>query len=309
MDTNTVRNGEGNKILVIGAGCAGLALPLGLKKVSVRISTKALVIRVPKIWKSLLAILIPRCRLWLTLNTGWDTLRRVHERRSNIAPLQRNWNFGLHWSAPTLQSLIPGELCERTQSTQVDPHTATEEVDVIHSHNGKTGELIRGVKIERFHCLRRSKRQALSLEGLNVEWEKKIVHMTYLDDGKGVKTFFEDGTEITGSLMIGADGARSRSSVRSLLVGSDIAKPNPINFAAIVCLTKYSRQRALFLRSEQHHPLFQIAPHLEGYYSWLGLHDASYSNHPIIGNSSSTFRSLSLENSRTRRWWLSMSHI
>ena len=33
MNMNTARIGEGNKVLVIGAGCTGLALAHGLKKV------------------------------------------------------------------------------------------------------------------------------------------------------------------------------------------------------------------------------------------------------------------------------------
>lgn len=202
----------------------------------------------------------------------------MYERRSSIATLQKDWSFALHWSAPALQSLIPGELWARIQSTQSDPHTPTKKVDALRFHNGKTGELIREVEVERFYRLRRSRLQALLLEGLDVEWEKKIIHMIHVEGGKGVKAFFEDGTEITGSLLVGADGARS--SVRSYLVGSDNAKPTPIDFAATVCLTKYSRQRALFLRSEPHHPLFQIAPHPSGYYSWLSLHNASDSNHP-----------------------------
>ena len=202
----------------------------------------------------------------------------MYESRSNVAPLKRDWNFGLHWSAPALQSLIPSELWTRIQSAQVDPHTPTKDVDALRIHNGKTGELIRGVKIEKFYRLRRSKLQALLSEGLDIEWEKKIVDIVYLENATEVKAIFEDGTEVTGSMLVGADGARS--SVRSLLVGLDNAKPTPIDFATTTCFTKYSRERALCLRSAPHHPLYQIATHPDGYYSWLGLHDASDSNHP-----------------------------
>lgn len=202
----------------------------------------------------------------------------MYESRSNVGPLKRDWNFALHWSAPALQSLIPSELWARIQSAQVDPHTPTKEVDTLRIHNGRTGELMMGLEINNFYRLRRSKLQALLSEGLNIYWEKTLVDTACLEDGRGVKAIFDDGTEVTGSTLIGADGPRSF--VRSLLVGPDRAKPTPIDFATTICFTSYSRDRALFLCSEPHHPLFQVATHPDGYYTWLGLHDASDSEHP-----------------------------
>ena len=93
-----------------------------------------------------------------------------------------------------------------------------------------------------------------------------------------MKAVFEDGTEVTGSMLIGAYGPRS--SIRSLLVGPDHAKINPIDFPTTHCFTSYSRERALFLRSATHHPLHQVASHPDGYYSWFGLHDATDANSP-----------------------------
>ena len=93
--------------------------------------------------------------------------------------------FWLAWVAPALQSLIHGELWARIQSTQVDSHTPPMEVDALYFHIGITSEFIRGVEIERVYSLRRSKLHALLLEGLNVDWEKMIVHIGYLEYGEG----------------------------------------------------------------------------------------------------------------------------
>ncbi|KAL8982513.1 MAG: hypothetical protein Q9177_005250 [Variospora cf. flavescens] len=41
-----------------------------------------------------------------------------------------------------------------------------------------------------------------------------------------------------------------------------------------MCFSKLPREKALFLRSEPHHPLFQCAPNPSGTFAWLGLHDA-----------------------------------
>lgn len=80
---------------------------------------------------------------------------------------------------------MPSELWASIQSTQVDSHTCTKEVDAPRFHNGGTGELIRGVEIERYHRLRRSNLQALLLGGLDVDFEKKIIHVDYLQGEKG----------------------------------------------------------------------------------------------------------------------------
>ena len=160
----------------------------------------------------------------------------------------------------------------------MDPHTPTKDIDTLRFHDGRTGELMKGIELNKFYRLRRSKLQELLSEGLDIHWGKTLVDTAYVDNGQAVTAIFKDGTQVTGSMLIGADGPRS--SVRSLLIGPDRAKPTPIDFATTMCFTSYSRNQALFLRSGPHHPLYQIATHPDGYYSWLGLQDASDADHP-----------------------------
>ena len=77
---------------------------------------------------------------------------------------------------------------------------------------------------------------------------------------------FEDGIEVTGSMLVGTDGPQL--SVRSHLVEVDNAKPTPIDFA------QYSRDRALFLRSAPYRRSLRITSHPDGYYGILGLDDS-----------------------------------
>ncbi|KAL8808121.1 MAG: hypothetical protein Q9200_004392 [Gallowayella weberi] len=196
----------------------------------------------------------------------------VYERDEQNAARRRDWNMGLHWAAPALQSLIPESLYSRIQTTQVDPHTPTKDGEHLRFLNGKTGEIMGIAEIEKFYRLRRSKIRALLCEGIDVKWGRPISNITYSDDGKTVTAHFEDGSQDTGSMLVGTDGPHS--STRAILVGNDRAKCTPIDYAATMCFNKLPRDKALFLRSDPHHPLFQCAPNPAGTFAWLGLHDA-----------------------------------
>lgn len=179
--------------------------------------------------------------------------------------------MGLHWAAPALQSLIPESLFSRIQTTQVDPHTPTKDVERLRFINGRTGEVIGLAEIEKFYRLRRSKIRALLLEELDVRWGKSITNITYSEDGETVTAHFADGTEDTGAILVGSDGPHSAT--RSILVGAETAKCTPIDYAATMCFSRFPRDKALYLRSDPYHPLFQCAPNPSGTFAWLGLHD------------------------------------
>lgn len=186
--------------------------------------------------------------------------------------------MGLHWVVPALQSLMPDELLGRIQSTQTDPNAPTKDADRLPFVNGQTGELLNEIKSDKFYRLRRDKIRALLLEGLDVPWGKAVSRLIYSADGKTITARFTDGTENTGSLLIASDGPHS--TVRILLVGPDKAKVTPIDFATTMCFTQHSLERALFLRAKPHHPLYQVAPHPNGCFGWLRLHDGDYPDHP-----------------------------
>lgn len=186
--------------------------------------------------------------------------------------------MGLHWAVPALQSLMPDELWARIQGSQVDPHVATSDKDQLPFINGKTGEVIGAIQSDKFYRFRRDKLRALLLEGLDVRWGKAVTDVIYSADGEKVTARFADGSEQTGRILIATDGPHS--TVRTLLVGHENAQVTPIDFATTMCFTQHSRQQALFLRAKPHHPLYQVAPHPNGYFGWLSLHDGDDAEHP-----------------------------
>ena len=186
--------------------------------------------------------------------------------------------MGLHWAIPALQSLMPDNLFETIQNTQVDPHRPTKDTDRLPFVNGRTGELIGEIKSDKFYRLRRDKFRTLLLDGLDVRWGKAVQEITYSSDGSTVTAKFADGTQDSGSLVVASDGPHS--TIRTLLVGEEKAQVTPTDFATTMCFTKHTRERALFLRAEPHHPLYQVAPHPNGCFGWLSLHDGDDVEHP-----------------------------
>jgi len=177
--------------------------------------------------------------------------------------------MGLHWGTPVLQSLLRPSLWAQIQSVHVDPFTPIKEVDNLNFLNGATGEKMGSLTVARWHRLRRSKLRTLMAADVNIQYNKRLTNLSYTSSA--VTATFEDGTIVTGRILVGADGARS--SVRSLIAGPDAAQITRLPFAATFVQARYSREQALFLRSL--HPLYLAAPHPVGLFSFFGLQDAA----------------------------------
>ncbi|KAF4624688.1 hypothetical protein G7Y89_g13481 [Cudoniella acicularis] len=229
----------GDPVLIIGAGCTGLSIAQGLKKAGIPVI--------------------------------------VFEKNAAVyCPGERDWNMGLHWALPILKSLIPDSATAQLQSVQVDPNTPTKPIDTLAFLNGQTGELMNAPEIPNFHRLRRSKLRALLCQDLDIRWNTRLRDIVFEHDGKSVTAVFEDGQHITGKLVIGADGTRSR--VRSKLLGADVAASVRLPYSATFVQAKYTREKALFLRS--FHPLYLASPHPSGLFAFFGLQDAPEMDKP-----------------------------
>ncbi|TVY36531.1 FAD-dependent monooxygenase, partial [Lachnellula occidentalis] len=223
----------GLPVIIIGSGCTGLAIAHGLKKAGISVI--------------------------------------VFEKKPAVfSPDERDWNMGLHWGMPILKSLIPESAVHALQSTQVDPNTPTKPFDAIKFLNGRTGEVITGLPAPDFHRLRRSKLRALLCKGLDIRWNKRLKDIVFEHDGSCVTAVFEDGEQITGRLVVGADG--SRSTVRKLVLGPDLAAPLRLPYVSTFVQARYTREQALFLRS--YHPLYIAAIHPDNMFAFFGLQDA-----------------------------------
>ncbi|OAL44076.1 hypothetical protein IQ07DRAFT_592531 [Pyrenochaeta sp. DS3sAY3a] len=184
--------------------------------------------------------------------------------------------MGLHWGAPILKSLMPDEWWDRIQSLQVDPHVPTKEVDTLTWLQGDTGDTMAAFTFGPFYRLRRSQLRALLSRELHIEYDKHLQHITYAQDGASVTAHFADGTSATGSILVGADGARS--STRQILLGPEKGAISRIPYAATFVQRKFTTEQALFLRS--FHPLFLACAHPNNNFAFFGMQDAADPDDP-----------------------------
>ncbi|KAF2727589.1 FAD/NAD(P)-binding domain-containing protein [Polyplosphaeria fusca] len=224
-------------VLIVGSGSTGLALAQGLLKAGVKCI--------------------------------------VFEKQPSQAR-ERDWNMGLHWGAPVLKSLMPDEWWPRVQSLQVDPHVPTKGEDTLAFVNGSTGEPMTAFTLGPFYRLRRSKLRELLSQGLHVQYNKQLTNITYSEDGKSVTAHFSDGTSTNGSLLVGADGARSTT--RQLLLGPEKGVVNPLSYGATFIHSKFTSEQAVYLRS--FHPLFLATAHPRNHFGFFGMQDAADPNDP-----------------------------
>lgn len=63
----------------------------------------------------------------------------------------------IHWALPQLKSILGAELFDRIQEVQTDQHYSPPEKDLIPIYHGVSGELLKGVPMDKWHRVTKSK--------------------------------------------------------------------------------------------------------------------------------------------------------
>ena len=184
--------------------------------------------------------------------------------------------MGLHWGAPVLKSLMPDAWWDGIQSLQVDPSVPTKDHDTLKWLRGDTGELIAAMTFGPFYRLRRSKLRDVLAHRVDVHYDKRLHAVSYAPDGLSVTAHFADGTTATGSMLVGADGARSAT--REMLLGRELGAISHIPYAATFVHSTFSKHQALYLRS--FHPLYLASAHPNNLFAFFGLQHAPDADDP-----------------------------
>ena len=126
--------------------------------------------------------------------------------------------MAIHWALDKLETLLPPEAfatMERASCNPAVPINAGGNYPIIHA---ETGKLLAGVPYKKGLRVPRSKMRKLCGEGIEVQYGKHLSEIEFRQNEQGVTATFTDGTTVFGTILIGADGARSRT--REVALGS-----------------------------------------------------------------------------------------
>ncbi|KAI5463845.1 hypothetical protein BGZ63DRAFT_353582 [Mariannaea sp. PMI_226] len=167
-------------VIIIGAGITGLVVAQGLKKLGIRYS--------------------------------------IFEKEVCLNYRSNEWTMAIHWSLDRLGGILPPEVFGKLPLISCNPAVPIESGGIYPIIQAETGSLLTGVPYEKGLRVSRSRMRALCAEGIEVQYEKNLVDVAFNESGDGVIAIFSDGTTIPGSILIGADGPRSR--VREFAMGN-----------------------------------------------------------------------------------------
>ncbi|PSN75230.1 FAD/NAD(P)-binding domain-containing protein [Corynespora cassiicola Philippines] len=187
----------------------------------------------------------------------------------------REWGMTLHWGSSHIASCLPEHLAARISEAYADPTLPPEAVKGLPVYNGKTGELLMEMSGDRPCRVSRRKMRNLFSEGLDVQYGKEIETLA-VDEGH-VKVTFKDGSEATGDVVVGCDGAKSR--VRECIVGEEAARLKHVDLWMFNFTQKFEREQALELRKPN--KMFWTSIHPDhGTMFWVSIQDVPDPNAP-----------------------------
>jgi len=219
-------------VLIVGAGSAGLLTAIALKRAKISCT--------------------------------------VFEQDLSLMKRPLDWNFGIYWAQSRLDEVLKPELRALIKTVQTDPTYTPNPDSFMPAHNGQTGELMKNIPAPYSLRLRRKKwLQLLSQEDLDIRWGKELQKIQTTDDS--VTLSFADGSQESGSLLIGAEGAHSFT--RKYLLGEEEAKLVDSEVVATFALAKLDRETATNLRKL--HPRYTIAFHPNGTFFFTSIQDST----------------------------------
>ncbi|KAJ7578279.1 hypothetical protein C8J56DRAFT_969600 [Mycena floridula] len=205
-------------VLIIGAGVTGLIVAHGLKKAGIPYSI-------------------------------------FESEASAVVYRPREWSMGIHWSLPMLEGLLPDDLREHlAKSICSDPSYDPPEQDVFKMYDGVTGALIKALPVPRTLRVSRRKMRAFCSQGIQVSYGYELDNVSFTADS--VVATFKNGRTVSGSVLIGADGPKSK--IRECVLGPEKGLATPMDIVLANVVASYQdAEKSKYVRSL--HPIWSLA--------------------------------------------------
>ncbi|KAH6895741.1 hypothetical protein B0T10DRAFT_587233 [Thelonectria olida] len=142
----------------------------------------------------------------------------VFEKEVSLNYRSNEWTMAIHWSLDRLEKILPPEVFAKLPLISCNPAVPIEAGGLYPIIQAETGSILTGVPYDKGLRVSRSRMRALCAEGVQVNYGKNLVDVAFNESGQGVVASFSDGTVVPGSVIIGADGPRSK--VREFAMGS-----------------------------------------------------------------------------------------
>lgn len=126
--------------------------------------------------------------------------------------------MAIHWSLDRLETLLPPSVFARLPLISCNPAVPVEAGGLYPIIQAESGAVLTGVPYEKGLRVSRSRMRSLCAEGIDVSYGKMLVDVAFGESGRGIVASFSDGTLVSGSVIVGADGPRSK--VREFAMGS-----------------------------------------------------------------------------------------
>ncbi|KAJ4209956.1 hypothetical protein NW767_000236 [Fusarium falciforme] len=126
--------------------------------------------------------------------------------------------MAIHWALDRLENIVPPKVFSQIPLISCNPAVPVDAGGLYPIIQAETGNLLTGVSYEKGLRVSRSRMRALCAEGIEVQYGKNLVDVAFNESGQGVIASFTDGTIVSGSIIVGADGPRSK--VREFAMGS-----------------------------------------------------------------------------------------
>jgi 2-polyprenyl-6-methoxyphenol hydroxylase-like FAD-dependent oxidoreductase len=133
---------------------------------------------------------------------------RIFERDSYLESRGPGWAVSIHWARPALAYCLPPAVFKHVENAQVMP--GTNDVGRFLFLDLETAVPKYQIPSAPLLRLNRQRFRDVLAEGIDVQWGKKLQKFVDREDG-GVEVEFGDGTRVRGALLVGADGANSRT--------------------------------------------------------------------------------------------------